>query len=218
MIDSTFSRATWLNSLHMSTLTLSLLEKEGFAREQLLEGSGITPADLLDLRRLISPWQEQQVFANACRLSDEPALGLRLGLRTRISAYGLLGYALLSAPTLGEALRIGLSYIRSCFGTYFHLSLQPPTAAPGWWPPATARDEALRPFNTELWPGLAGRSPAPTCSASRRSCWKRPSTMPATRRWRGPTMVSGLRVALNASAAPRLAAEWLSACCRWPTR
>ncbi|PXB87059.1 AraC family transcriptional regulator ligand-binding domain-containing protein, partial [Pseudomonas aeruginosa] len=106
MIDSTFSRATWLNSLHMSTLTLSLLEKEGFAREQLLEGSGITPADLLDLRRLISPWQEQQVFANACRLSDEPALGLRLGLRTRISAYGLLGYALLSAPTLGEALRI----------------------------------------------------------------------------------------------------------------
>lgn len=50
MIDSTFSRATWLNSLHMSTLTLSLLEKEGFAREQLLEGSGITPADLLDLR------------------------------------------------------------------------------------------------------------------------------------------------------------------------
>ncbi len=90
MIDSTFSRATWLNSLHMSTLTLSLLEKEGFAREQLLEGSGITPADLLDLRRLISPWQEQQVFANACRLSDEPALGLRLGLRTRISAYGLL--------------------------------------------------------------------------------------------------------------------------------
>lgn len=67
MIDSTFSRATWLNSLHMSTLTLSLLEKEGFAREQLLEGSGITPADLLDLRRLISPWQEQQVFANACR-------------------------------------------------------------------------------------------------------------------------------------------------------
>ncbi|HBO1084091.1 AraC family transcriptional regulator [Pseudomonas aeruginosa] len=94
MIDSTFSRATWLNSLHMSTLTLSLLEKEGFAREQLLEGSGITPADLLDLRRLISPWQEQQVFANACRLSDEPALGLRLGLRTRISAYGLLGQPL----------------------------------------------------------------------------------------------------------------------------
>ncbi|MCS7927345.1 AraC family transcriptional regulator [Pseudomonas aeruginosa] len=80
MIDSTFSRATWLNSLHMSTLTLSLLEKEGFAREQLLEGSGITPADLLDLRRLISPWQEQQVFANACRLSDEPALGQPLPL------------------------------------------------------------------------------------------------------------------------------------------
>ncbi len=149
MIDSTFSRATWLNSLHMSTLTLSLLEKEGFAREQLLEGSGITPADLLDLRRLISPWQEQQVFANACRLSDEPALGLRLGLRTRISAYGLLGYALLSAPTLGEALRIGLSY-PVLLGTYFHLSLE--VADGRAWLVATGygEDEALRPFNTEL--------------------------------------------------------------------
>ncbi|MEZ1856319.1 AraC family transcriptional regulator [Pseudomonas aeruginosa] len=149
MIDSTFSRATWLNSLHMSTLTLSLLEKEGFAREQLLEGSGITPADLLDLRRLISPWQEQQVFANACRLSDEPALGLRLGLRTRISAYGLLGYALLSAPTLGEALRIGLSY-PVLLSTYFHLSLE--VADGRAWLVATGygEDEALRPFNTEL--------------------------------------------------------------------
>ncbi|MGA4814614.1 hypothetical protein ACPA9J_00970 [Pseudomonas aeruginosa] len=44
----------WLNSLHMSTLTLSL-EKEGFAREQLLEGSGITPPTCLDLRRLDQP-------------------------------------------------------------------------------------------------------------------------------------------------------------------
>ncbi len=149
MIDSTFSRATWLNSLHMSTLTLSLLEKEGFAREQLLEGSGITPPTCSTCGARISPWQEQQVFANACRLSDEPALGLASGLRTRISAYGLLGYALLSAPTLGEALRIGLSY-PVLLGTYFHLSLE--VADGRAWLVATGygEDEALRPFNTEL--------------------------------------------------------------------
>ena len=89
------------------------------------------------------------MFANACRLSDEPALGLRLGLRTRISAYGLLGYALLSAPTLGEALRIGLSY-PVLLGTYFHLSLE--VADGRAWLVATGygEDEALRPFNTEL--------------------------------------------------------------------
>lgn len=218
MIDSTFSRATWLNSLHMSTLTLSLLEKEGFAREQLLEGSGITPADLLDLRRLISPWQEQQVFANACRLSDEPALGLRLGLRTRISAYGLLGYALLSAPTLGEALRIGLSY-PVLLGTYFHLSLE--VADGRAWLVATGygEDEALRPFNTELCLGslkvtcadLLGQ-PLPLLEAA--------STMPATRRWRGPTpRVSPASCTSNASAAPSASPPngW-SARCRWPTR
>jgi hypothetical protein len=149
MTGTSFSRNTWLNSLHMTTLTVSLLEAEGHERDGILEGSGITAADLVDLRRLVSPWQEQQVFANAERLAAEPALGLRLGLRTRISAYGLLGYALLSAPTLGEALRIGLSY-PVLLGTYFHLSLQ--VEGEVAWLVATgySEDEALRPFNTEL--------------------------------------------------------------------
>lgn len=149
MTANTFSRNTWLNSLHMSSLTVSLLEAEGHGRDSILEGSGITQADLLDLRRLVSPWQEQQVFANAERLAAEPALGLRLGLRTRISAYGLLGYALLSAPTFGDALRIGLSY-PVLLGTYFHLELS--VEGEVAWLVATryGEDEALRPFNTEL--------------------------------------------------------------------
>ncbi|WP_374442219.1 AraC family transcriptional regulator [Pseudomonas panipatensis] len=149
MIATTFSRSTWLNSLHMSSLTVSLLEAEGHPRESILEGSGITSDDLLDLRRLISPWQEQQVFANAQRLASEAALGLRLGLRTRISAYGLLGYALLSAPTLGEALRIGLGY-PVLLGTYFHLALS--VEGELAWLVATGygEDASLLPFNTEL--------------------------------------------------------------------
>ncbi len=56
---------------------------------------------------------------------------------------------LLSAPTLGEALRIGLSY-PVLLGTYFHLSLE--VADGRAWLVATGygEDEALRPFNTEL--------------------------------------------------------------------
>ncbi len=158
------------------------------------------------------------MFANACRLSDEPALGLRLGLRTRISAYGLLGYALLSAPTLGEALRIGLSY-PVLLGTYFHLSLE--VADGRAWLVATGygEDEALRPFNTELCLGslkvtcadLLGQ-PLPLLEAA--------STMPATRRWRGPTpRVSPASCTSNASAVPSASPPngW-SARCRWPTR
>lgn len=149
MPEPIFSRSSWLNSLHMSSLTVAMLQGEGHSAGALLEGSGISEADLRGLKRLISPRQEQQVFANALRLSPQPALGMRLGLRTRVSAYGLLGYALLSAPTLGEALRIGLSY-PVLLGTYFHLSLQ--VEGERAWLVATGygEDEALRPFNTEL--------------------------------------------------------------------
>ncbi|WP_440466825.1 AraC family transcriptional regulator ligand-binding domain-containing protein [Pseudomonas sp. YH-1] len=145
----TFSRSTWLNSLHMTSLTVALMESEGHSRESILEGSGITGDDLLDLRRLVSPWQEQQVFGNVQNLAGEPALGLRLGVRTRITAYGLLGYALISAPTLGEALRIGLSY-PVLLGTYFHLALE--VDGDMAWLVATGygEEEELRPFNTEL--------------------------------------------------------------------
>lgn len=123
MAETLFSRASWLNSLHMSTLTVACMAERGLAADAVLEGSGITVDDLRDLRRLINPGQEQQVFANAVRLAGSPALGLELGQRTRISAYGLLGYALLSAPTLGDALRIGLGY-PVLLGTYFHLRLE----------------------------------------------------------------------------------------------
>lgn len=149
MGDPLFSRATWLNSLHMSTLTVACLGERGIDAASLLEGSGITEDDLRALQRLINPGQEQQVFANALRLADTPALGLELGQRTRISAYGLLGYALLSAPTLGEALRIGLGY-PVLLGTYFHLRLVEEGDLAWLLASGYGEREALKPFNTEL--------------------------------------------------------------------
>ncbi|AYC33648.1 AraC family transcriptional regulator [Pseudomonas cavernae] len=149
MVEHVFSRATWLNSLHMSALTAALLGEQGIPACEVLAGSGISEQDLAELQRLVNPEQEQQVYANAVRLAPRPALGLALGLRTRISAYGLLGYAMLSAPTFGEALRIGLGY-PVLLGTYFRLTLEP-DGETAWLTAADySEDEALRPFNTEL--------------------------------------------------------------------
>jgi len=149
MVEHTFSRATWLNSLHMSALTVALLQEEGIAACDLLAGSGISEQDLAELQKLVNPEQEQQVYANAVRLAPRPAVGLALGLRTRISAYGLLGYAMLSAPTFGEALRVGLSY-PVLLGTYFRLALEQDGDIA--WLTATgySEDESLRAFNTEV--------------------------------------------------------------------
>ncbi|MDH4554850.1 AraC family transcriptional regulator [Pseudomonas sp. BN417] len=149
MVEHVFTRATWLNSLHMSALTVALLQEEGIAACDVLAGSGISEQDLGELQRLVNPEQEQQVYANAARLAPRPALGLVLGLRTRISAYGLLGYAMLSAPTFGEALRIGLSY-PVLLGTYFRLALEQEGETVWLTAAGYSEDEALRPFNTEL--------------------------------------------------------------------
>ncbi|GLZ88340.1 transcriptional regulator [Metapseudomonas resinovorans] len=149
MVEHTFSRATWLNSLHMSALTAALLQEEGIGTADVLAGSGISEQDLLELQRLINPEQEQQVYANAVRLLPRPALGLTLGLRTRISAYGLLGYAMLSAPTFGEALRVGLSY-PVLLGTYFRLALEQDGDTAWLSACGYSEDESLRAFNTEV--------------------------------------------------------------------
>lgn len=139
----------WLNSLHMAALTAAHVREQGISTTSLLTGTGITANELLDLHGLINPHQEQQVFLNALRLTGSNTLGLELGQKTRISAYGMLGYAMLSAPTLGEALNIALSY-PVLLGTYFNLQLR--HDAEGVWLQACSYKQSaeLRPFNTQL--------------------------------------------------------------------
>lgn len=142
-------KPTWLSSLHMSVLIVSYLRDCGISAEQLLEGSGISTADLEGLQRLIAPSQEQVVFANAVRLAKRPALGLELGQRARITMYGLAGYAMLSAPTLNEAMAIA---IRSpeLIGSYFEVQVEC-IGSQAWLRPCSYREQAaLLPFYTEV--------------------------------------------------------------------
>ena len=176
MIDSTFSRATWLNSLHMSTSHSRCWRREGFAR-------GNCSKAVTSPRRPARPAAPesalaQQVFANACRLSDEPALGLRLGLRAVSATACSATRCSPRRPSAGRC--ASASAIRSCSAPTSTCRWKSPATAPGWWPPATARTRALRPFNTELCLG----SLKVTCAdllGQPLPCWKRPSTMPATR-------------------------------------
>jgi AraC-like DNA-binding protein len=43
-------------------------------------------------------------------VGDEPGLGLRVGMRYHLTTYGIWGFALLSQPTLNEALRVARHY------------------------------------------------------------------------------------------------------------
>ena len=90
---------------------LSLVQGYGISHQQLLAGTGISPACLKGDINL----DDQQFFTlceRALALTADPALGLRFGERLNISTHGVLGYALMSSATVGDVLQLLLQYHR----------------------------------------------------------------------------------------------------------
>ncbi|KAF1069581.1 MAG: putative HTH-type transcriptional regulator [Pseudomonas citronellolis] len=112
-----------LTTLHTVVLATEVFRQAGVERARLLEGSGVAELDLQTPDKLITHAQELRVFANALTCHRDPGLGLYLGLRMHVSAYGILGYSMLASQTLRDALNLALAY-PELLGTYFHLALQ----------------------------------------------------------------------------------------------
>ncbi|ROM65934.1 AraC family transcriptional regulator [Pseudomonas brassicacearum] len=110
-----------LTTLNAVSLVLNAFKNEGLPSDALLAGSGISAADLSRADTRITTNQEMQVCANAVALKRD--IGLELGLRMHVSSYGMLGYALLTSATLGDALRLALRY-PALLGTLFELNLE----------------------------------------------------------------------------------------------
>jgi AraC-like DNA-binding protein len=78
--------------------------------EDLLAGSGVSQASLADpATRLPMPILER-LIERARALTGEPGIGFHLGLSMRISAHGHLGFAAMTATTLGDALEIAVRF------------------------------------------------------------------------------------------------------------
>jgi AraC-like DNA-binding protein len=77
--------------------------------EQLLEGTGLGQADLTHLD-FIDARQVARLLRNLDAASSDPAWAPRMGEKFNISTHGPLGFAALSAPTLGEALQVMAEY------------------------------------------------------------------------------------------------------------
>lgn len=136
-----------LTTLNAVSLILNVFQEEGCTASQLLAGSGIGPADLGHPDARITTQQELQVCANAVARREE--IGLELGRRMHVSCYGMLGYALLSSATLGDALRLALRY-PALLGTIFQLRLVE-DGQRVWLSASDYREEpALAAFNAEF--------------------------------------------------------------------
>ena len=136
-----------LTTLNAVSLVLRTFEAEGLPHEALLAGSGICAADLSRADTRIATHQEMQVCANA--VARQRDIGLIVGRRMHVSSYGILGYALLTSATFGDALHLALRY-PALLGTLFELSLEE-DGERIWFTAGDYRENpALTAFNVEL--------------------------------------------------------------------
>ncbi|CAH0302052.1 AraC family transcriptional regulator [Pseudomonas mediterranea] len=136
-----------LTTLNAVSLVLNAFKHEGLPSDVLLAGSGISAADLSRADTRITTNQEMQVCANA--VAHKRDIGLELGRSMHVSSYGILGYALLTSATLGDALQLALQY-PALLGTLFELNLEEDEEAV-WLSASDYRENpALAAFNAEF--------------------------------------------------------------------
>lgn len=80
----------------------------GLDAKRVLVGLGVTLDDLADPACRISFRQGREVILRAMKMAKDKALGLETGIREKITSVGLVGYAMLTAATVGDAVRLGL--------------------------------------------------------------------------------------------------------------
>lgn len=101
------------SSVHLLT---QLGAERGLSVEQCLKGTGIAADRLLDPAAEVTTKQEFDVIRNLLdHFGDEPGLGVEAGTRYHISLYGVWGLALISSPTLRDAIDIATRYMDLAF-------------------------------------------------------------------------------------------------------
>ena len=87
--------------------------------EDMLQGTGITLAELHDPNACITPLQEQAFFRHWLARDARPHLGLLIGARYRLMHFGHLGLIVPHAATRRQAIELFLRFINL---SYTHLS------------------------------------------------------------------------------------------------
>ncbi len=88
---------------------VATLNDLGCDTSRLMVGLGVTITDLADPGCRISFRQGREIVLRALRMTKGRALGLETGIREKITSVGLVGYAMLTAATIGDAVNIGLA-------------------------------------------------------------------------------------------------------------
>ena len=99
------------------------MHQRGYTESELLLNTGITPAILQSPDYQVSSEQYQQVVGNMLRLTGDPSLGFHCGENLSFMEMGIVGFVLVSAPTLRRALSLWFPYSNSLFGSLIEAQL-----------------------------------------------------------------------------------------------
>lgn len=102
---------------------VSLVRRWHVPAKELLEGFGLSEHELERPNARLPASTMAALIERARKLTGEPGLGFHVGQQKHISMYGILGFAAMSAATLGESLAIAARYA-SVVSTVFDLRVQ----------------------------------------------------------------------------------------------
>ena len=102
---------------------INFLAARGHAMDDIVADTGIDTSQLSESGYLVTPQQCHALVANLIRLTGISGIGLQLGSSTSITDMGIVGYAMASSSTLGQAIGIWLQYGNAQVGVPFTLKL-----------------------------------------------------------------------------------------------
>lgn len=92
-------------------LILDVVRDHGADVGDVLARAGIPPALVDDPAGRLSANQAATLLLSAIRVTGEPGFGYEIGLRSTASSHGIMGYGLLSSPTIRGAIELGVEYL-----------------------------------------------------------------------------------------------------------
>ena len=93
-------------------LMLQVMEELGVTAEQVIKNTGVDAITLVQEDTRVSFLQALKFVRKLIAQSPRKDIGLEIGNRYQISTYGVLGYAMMSCPTWGDALQLARHYHR----------------------------------------------------------------------------------------------------------
>lgn len=111
-------------------LLCAIVESRGVDRPALLAAAGLDVAQVDGSQDALPAHAYAALIHQSLALTQDPCLGLELGLKVPPTLFGFMGLALMCAETLGEALQMGVRY--APLGSRF-VSIEPEEHAEGVW-------------------------------------------------------------------------------------